>query len=173
MMCCKTLTIKELEKPPGVWCRHAVPGKGCGIYENRPQVCRSFYCHWMLNPHLGPEWKPDRAKFVLYGDAPSDGRQLIHVAVDPSFPDAWTKPPYLAAIKKWVTDGAEQDRLVLVLVQIAARFIGVLPDRVVELGKLDPQIPLALSRKRGPMGYIYEIRRGESVPDAKGLSELR
>jgi hypothetical protein len=171
MMCCKTPTIKELEKPPGVWCRHAVTGKGCGIYENRPPVCRSFYCHWMLNPHLGPEWKPDRAKFVLYGDAPSGGRQVIHVAVDPSFPDAWTKPPYFAAIKKWAADGAEQDRLLLVLVQIGARFIGVLPDRIVELGSLDPQVPLVLSRKRGPTGYTYEIRRSESVSDAKEPSD--
>ena len=36
MMCCKVPYIKEFEKPAGVWCRHAVPGKGCGIYESRP-----------------------------------------------------------------------------------------------------------------------------------------
>jgi hypothetical protein len=172
MMCCKTLAIKELEKPPGVWCRHAVTGKGCGIYENRPPVCQSFYCHWMLNPHLGPEWKPDKAKFVLYGDAPSGDRQLIHIAVDPNFPDAWMKPPFFAAIKKWVADGAARDQLLLVLVQIGARFIGVLPDRIVELGSLDPQIPLVLSRKRGPAGYTYEIRRREAVPDAKESSQF-
>jgi hypothetical protein len=170
MMCCKTLTIKELEKSPGVWCRHVVTGKGCGIYENRPSVCQSFYCHWMLNPHLGPEWKPDRAKFVLYGKAPQGDQQLIHVAVDPSFPNAWTKPPYFAAIKKWAVDGAERDRLVLVLVQIGARFIGVLPDRIVELGNIDPQVPMVLSRKRGPAGYTYEIKRSETAPEVCGIS---
>jgi hypothetical protein len=172
MMCCKVLRIEELEKPPGVWCRHAVTGKGCGIYESRPPVCQRFHCHWLLNPHLGPEWKPDRAKLVVYGDLPSGGRQLINVAVDPNFPNAWTKPPFFAAIKKWAVDGAEQDRLVLVLVQIGARFIGVLPDRIVELGNIDPQVPMVLSRKRGPTGYAYEIKRGETVPDAKDLSEL-
>jgi hypothetical protein len=166
MMCCKTLTIKEVEKPPGVWCRHAAPGKGCGIYESRPPVCRSFYCHWMLNPNLGPEWKPDKAKFVLYGDAPADGRQLLHIAVDPSFPNAWTKPPYFSTIKKWVADSVEQDRLLLVLVQVGPRFIGVLPDRIVELGNLDPRAPMILSRTSGPNGYAYEIKRAEGVPDA-------
>jgi hypothetical protein len=170
MMCCKTLTIKELEKPPGVWCRHAVTGKGCGIYESRPPVCRSFHCHWMLNPHLGTEWKPERAKFVLYGNAPHGDQQVIHVAVDPNFPDAWTKPPFFAAFKKWVADGAAQDRMVLVLVQIGARFIGVLPDRIAELGCIDPKVPLVLSRKRGPAGNTYEIRRGESALDTKELS---
>ena len=170
MMCCKTPSIKELEKPPGVWCRHAVAGKGCGIYQNRPAVCQTFYCHWMLNPHLGPEWKPDRAKFVLYGSAPSGGRQVIHIAVDPSFPNAWTKPPYFAEIKKWVRDGVEQDRLLLVLVQIGARSIGVLPDRIVELGNIDPQVPMVLSRKRGPAGYTYEIKRSETAPEVCGIS---
>jgi hypothetical protein len=161
MMCCKTPSIEELEKPSGVWCRHAVTGKGCGIYEDRPGVCRNFYCHWMLNPNLGPEWKPDRAKFVLYGDALSGSRPMIHIAVDPSFPNAWTKPPYFAAIKKWVADSVKQDRLLLVMVQISGRFIGILPDRIVELGKLDPKVPIILSRIPGPTGYAYEIRRAE------------
>lgn len=162
MMCCKTLTINELEKSAGVWCRHAVTGKGCGIYQDRPPVCQSFFCHWMLNPHLGSEWKPDRAKFVLYGRARSGGQQLIQVAVDPNFPNAWMKPPYFAAIKKWAVDAADQDRLLLVLVQIGPRFIGVLPDRIVELGNIDPQVPMVLSRISGPSGYAYEIRRAET-----------
>jgi hypothetical protein len=162
MMCCKTPTIKELDKPPGAWCRHAAAGKGCGIYADRPSVCRGFFCHWMLNPHLGPEWKPDRAKFVLYGERASGGPQSIHIAVDPSFPNAWTKPPYFAAIKKWAADGAEQNRPLLVLVQIGARFIGVLPDRIVELGNLDPDVPLVVSRIPGPKGYAYEIRHAET-----------
>jgi hypothetical protein len=114
MMCCKAPTIRdpELEKPPGAWCRHAVPGKGCGIYDHRPGLCRRFYCHWMLNPALGPEWKPDRAKFVLYGDALSTNR--IDIVVDPAFPNAWTKEPYFTAIKKWISDGIERDLIVLV-----------------------------------------------------------
>src|ERR1700730_953620 len=38
MMCCKLPLIEELNKPIDRWCRHAVPGKGCGIYTDRPPV---------------------------------------------------------------------------------------------------------------------------------------
>src|ERR1700719_447449 len=36
MMCCKVPAIEEFAKPPGVWCKHAVSGRGCGIYAERP-----------------------------------------------------------------------------------------------------------------------------------------
>ena len=64
MMCCKVPYIKEFEKPAGVWCKHAVAGKGCGIYESRPGSCQAFYCLWMQDASFGPEWKPEKSKFV-------------------------------------------------------------------------------------------------------------
>lgn len=159
MMCCKVPTIKdpELEKAPGVWCPHAVPGKGCGIYEHRPGSCRRFYCHWMLNPTLGPEWKPDRAKFVLYGDAPSTKR--IDIAVDPAFPNAWTKEPYFATIKKWINDGIERD--LIVLVQIGSRYVAVLPNRTVDLGTVDTTEKVSMKRTMGEKGLDYKIYIGD------------
>ena len=69
MLCCKVPYIEEFEKPPGVWCRHAAAGKGCTIYGSHPPACRAFYCHWMLDASFGPQWKPDRAKFVVYRPA--------------------------------------------------------------------------------------------------------
>ena len=63
-LCCKVIAVEDFAKPPGVWCRHCVRGKGCGIYETRPTDCRTFFCEWMLTPSLGPEWKPERAKFA-------------------------------------------------------------------------------------------------------------
>ena len=105
MMCCKVPAIEEFAKPPGVWCKHAVSGKGCGIYAERPGSCRAFYCLWMQDASFGPEWKPEKAKFVVY--VQRNGVNL-QVAVDPSFPNAWTKPPYQARIRQWVADGAER-----------------------------------------------------------------
>ncbi len=92
MMCCKVPYIKEFEKPAGVWCRHAVPGKGCNIYADRPAACRAFYCMWMQDASFGPEWKPEKAKFVVY--LQQNGIHL-QIGVDPNFPNAWTKPPLL------------------------------------------------------------------------------
>ena len=34
-LCCKVYALPELEKPPGVWCRHCTPGKGCAIHDFR------------------------------------------------------------------------------------------------------------------------------------------
>jgi hypothetical protein len=110
MMCCKVPAIEEFAKPPGVWCRHAVSGKGCNIYADRPRSCRAFYCAWMQDESFGPDWKPEKAKFVVYLQENSANLQ---VAVDPSFPNAWTRPPYYARIKKWAADGAADGRFVV------------------------------------------------------------
>jgi hypothetical protein len=152
MMCCKLLLIKELEKPAGQWCRHAAVGKGCGIYENRPPVCQRFHCLWMLDPRLGPEWKPEKAKFFLYPEREME--EVINVAVDPAFPDAWTKPPFLAAIKNWVLEGAELGRFVKV--HVGNRWFVVLPDRIVELGNI--RHDFVLKRKQSPTGRTIEVR---------------
>jgi len=103
MMCCKVPAIEEFAKPPGVWCRHAVSGKGCNIYPERPGSCRAFYCLWMQDASFGPEWKPEKAKFVVY--VQRNGVNL-QVAVDPNFPNAWSRPPYEVRIRQWVADGA-------------------------------------------------------------------
>ncbi|HEX4826999.1 MAG TPA: hypothetical protein VFV12_02145, partial [Xanthobacteraceae bacterium] len=49
----------------GQWCRHCKPGRGCRIYDARPQICRQFFCGWMVSATLGPEWKPERSKIIL------------------------------------------------------------------------------------------------------------
>ena len=63
----------QLQKPAWQWCTHCLIGKGCGIHAMRPFVCRGFYCEWMISKGLGPEWKPDRSRFLLARS--SDGLQ--------------------------------------------------------------------------------------------------
>jgi hypothetical protein len=159
MMCCKVPAIEEFAKPPGVWCRHAVSGKGCGIYAERPGSCRAFYCLWMQDDRFGPEWKPEKAKFVVY--VQQNGVNL-QVAVDPSFPNAWTRPPFAARIRKWVSDGAEHGQFVFV--RIGQRVIALLPDRDVDLGRVDSLDEIMVSRKPGPSGLAYdvEVKRGKA-----------
>jgi hypothetical protein len=161
MMCCKVPAIEELAKPPGVWCRHAVSGKGCAIYAERPGSCRAFYCQWMQDASFGPEWKPEKAKFVIY--VQQNGNNL-QVAVDPSFPNAWTKPPYVGLIRKWVAEGAERGRFVFV--RIGPRMIVLLPDRDVDLGRVDADDEIMVSRKPGPAGLVYdvEVKRAAAAP---------
>ena len=158
MMCCKLPLIKELEKPSDRWCRHAAIGKGCGIYQDRPPVCREFLCQWMLDPGLGSEWKPEKAKFILYRDREKE--EVLNVAVDPAFPDAWTKPPFHAAIKNWVLEGAERGRLVMV--RIGTRWIAVLPDRTVEFRNVEDEF--VLIRERGPTGRTIGVEVRPPLP---------
>jgi hypothetical protein len=69
-MCCQHLLIEALEKPAGVLCSHFKGG--CTIYEGRPNSCRGFHCGWLKSQRLapawrmGPEWRPDRAKFIMF-----------------------------------------------------------------------------------------------------------
>ncbi len=59
--CCKTHAVFEIDKSPGRWCEHCNIGKGCRIYDTRPEKCREFRCEW-LN---GYGERPDRTKIVL------------------------------------------------------------------------------------------------------------
>jgi hypothetical protein len=111
-MCCKIMRIDELAKPTGQWCTHCKPGRGCGIYPDRPQTCRVFHCLWITQAALGPEWRPDKCKMVLMAIA--GGRTVIKC--DPGFPQAWRKQPYYAHIRSWADRAGPQGGEVLVCV---------------------------------------------------------
>lgn len=97
-LCCKVLGITALQKPEGKWCQHCTPGVGCRMYEQRPDECRSFFCLWLVDPGLGPEWKPERSKFVLTASAEGN-RMDIHC--DPGYPHAWRREPYRQRVQEW------------------------------------------------------------------------
>ena len=131
-MCCKVFRIEEVEKVAGQWCRHVVPGRGCGIHATRPGICRTFFCHWLQNGTLGPEWKPERAKFLLYTE--NAGRRLV-VGTDPAAPAAWRKAPYYAMFKRWAAVNLGKGFQILVF--HGTRATAVLPDRDVALGTVN------------------------------------
>jgi hypothetical protein len=66
VMCCEWLDIETegLSKKAGVLCQHC-HGGGCGIYETRPVLCRTFFCGWRLIPKLGDDWRPDRSGVMI------------------------------------------------------------------------------------------------------------
>lgn len=75
--CCITLPIDQpqLRKPAGACCPHLVAG-GCGIYPDRPSVCRTYQCAWKLMTDLPDEARPDRCgvifTFFRWSDAQPD-----------------------------------------------------------------------------------------------------
>ncbi|MCU8055421.1 YkgJ family cysteine cluster protein [Shewanella sp. SM34] len=68
--CCVHLKIEEdsLKKSADVPCPHLQSGGGCGIYKDRPSVCRTWYCAWRVLGQLGDEWRPDRSGIILRFD---------------------------------------------------------------------------------------------------------
>ena len=147
-LCCKVIAVEDFEKAPGVWCRHCVRGKGCGIYETRPIDCRTFFCEWMLTPSLGPEWKQERAMFAL---VIGDGGHLT-VFVDPGFPGAWRASPYFDMLKRWSLDGVRASPPRVITVRVGTRVIVLLPDREIDAGQVGPDESVRLAA--GPGGQL-------------------
>ena len=128
-MCCKVIRVVELEKPAGVWCRHALPGRGCSIYADRPTPCQVFRCVWLHEPETPEALKPDRAKVVL---ASSETHLIAHC--DPADPTAWRREPMYSFLKRQTWPDADP-RPVLVL---AGRRIWLIAaDADHDLGEVD------------------------------------
>jgi hypothetical protein len=133
-LCCKAVAVAEIAKPGGVWCQHCVSGKRCTIYHSRYASCRTFYCEWMMQKGLGPEWKPDRAKFVLVN---TDASRHLTACVDPGYPSAWRRSPYYEQLRQWAVEGMQRfPDLHMVNAMIGNRCIVILPDRDVDIGIL-------------------------------------
>ena len=154
-LCCKVLSISELAKPAGQWCTHCRPGKGCGIYATRPFDCRGFYCEWMISKGLGPEWRPEQSKFVLFK---SNGGHRLTAHVDPGYPAAWRRSPYYENFKAWAVQAVQKTpEMDLVDVMIGEHVIVILPDREVDLGIVAANEFVRLQKKVTTAGEIIEV----------------
>jgi hypothetical protein len=115
-MCCKVYEVPVLSKPANRWCQHCKPGRGCGIWQERPQFCRDFHCRYIVDPNLGPKWRPDICKFVM--NYQPNG--TFAITCDPGARHAWRQEPYYIALKRmslqlleagitmYVTDGVSK-----------------------------------------------------------------
>lgn len=70
-VCCTSLRIEEPElmKKADVPCPHLSCERGCSIYNERPGVCRTWYCGWRILPFLKADMRPDRAGVLIRTDA--------------------------------------------------------------------------------------------------------
>lgn len=155
-LCCKVVGVAELSKPPGTWCPHCDRAKGCTIYETRPTDCRTFFCHWMLETGLGPDWKPERCKFALLSSAAG-----MTVFVDPGYPGAWKQAPYYQTFKRWAVAGLNKNPAHIISIRIGTRGIVVLPDRDVDLGAVAPDETIWLGPGPGGGVDVRKVKRTE------------
>jgi hypothetical protein len=105
------MAVEALDKPAGRWCLHCKPGRGCRIYDTRPDECRRYGCLWLTDPWFGEHWKPNRSKLVL--TMSEDG---IEIRCNSGFPGAWRKLPFRSEIARLAQAGEAEDVTVLVIV---------------------------------------------------------
>lgn len=130
-LCCKLTAIPELKKPAQRWCQHVDIGKGCTIYEDRPPVCRQFYCGWLIDERIGDDWRPrDIRMFVKFQS------KRIVLFVDKDRRDAWRKEPYLSQLRAWARAALPYDGEVLVL--DGSRTLRIFPDREIDVTAQHP-----------------------------------
>jgi hypothetical protein len=94
--CCKLLKVEAFNKPMQQWCEHCRIGRGCTIYDARPDDCRTFYCGWVLDGGIGDEWNPRHSKMVIKFE---NNRTLV--LVDKDRKGAWRKEPFNTLIRSW------------------------------------------------------------------------
>jgi Fe-S-cluster containining protein len=153
-LCCKVFDVPSLAKPMGKWCQHCTPGRGCGIHETRPQHCRAFHCAWMTESWLGPEWKPERSKFVLTIDHVT---HFLFAQVDPGSPNAWKAEPYYSQFKRWAEHATQNGKHVIIFHNRAATF--VLPEKDEPIGVIGPDERIITRRRETPYGPRFDVMK--------------
>jgi len=151
-LCCKVLVIGELNKPPGTWCSHCRPGKvGCAIYDQRPSECASFNCLWLTSAELDAAWQPLTAKIVVHLE---NAGNRVAVRVDPAFPMRWRDEPYYGRLKQWARYGV--DHRSQVVVYVGKNVTVVLPNKDIDLGRIEAGDYIMVQELRGPTGRDWK-----------------
>jgi hypothetical protein len=145
--------IPEIDKAPLTWCRHCEIGVGCKIYEERPGVCRSFYCRYMLTPSLGEHWKPSNCNMVLTFDRSS---KTLAIRVDPDHAKAWRQEPYFSEIKAWAAVAWHDNGQVIVWQGDVA--IAMLPHGEKVLGHVREDQGIMRTTVQGPTGKMFDAK---------------
>ena len=111
--CCKVLRIDapELQKPAGVWCPNCLPGKGCGIYDNRPAaICHDYKCLWLASQILPETARPEQLKVMFSMEPnplPERPGKVCAVARSLGGVDIFERPAVIAAIAAIIRAGID------------------------------------------------------------------
>lgn len=113
--CCTVFEVKDVSKAFGEPCKylgHTLFGKGCTIYEERPDACRHYICLW-LDSQRRPEvatmpesMKPEACKVVL-GWPWGEDRETLFVYPYPGHDNAWQRPPISLYLRSILAKGAK------------------------------------------------------------------
>lgn len=106
-LCCTVVPVELPSgvKPAGEKCRYLC-GRGCKIYERRPDPCRWWSCKWLFDPMTAELKRPDLSGYIVDPTldtvlAEGEPINVVQVWIDPKRPDAHRAPElrhYLQAV---------------------------------------------------------------------------
>ena len=99
-LCCKLIEVKPLKKPAGTWCQHCTK-HSCGIWEERPDICKTYDCLWRTTPEMSEDLRPSKCRVAF--EYHKEGVAIAHV--DKDRPHAWMTNPVKGAIIKLLRSG--------------------------------------------------------------------
>ena len=104
----------------------------------------------MTQDFLGPEWKPDKARFLLTMDPTT---RWLFAQVDPGAAQAWRKEPHYPQFKRWA---AASRRPVIVFVNQIATAVTATDETT--LGQIAPDERLVLRDAPGGRQIVAKIK---------------
>lgn len=77
-LCCELLNINSLkatkgniieaiiiDSPAGSLCEHCIEKKGCGVHEERPKICRDYFCAYAQQEDAPIQLRPDNCGIIF------------------------------------------------------------------------------------------------------------
>lgn len=107
-ICCEVLAIDEqqLNKPAGQICQHRAK-QGCGIYEQRPNICRQWFCMWRWFPFAN-NVRPDKSNILIsYENHPQLQHKIIIVRDLSDDGSALQQPGFEHIVQSMLEQGLE------------------------------------------------------------------
>ena len=151
-LCCKLLSIEEINKPRLKWCQFCDIGKGCKTYPDRPNSCKEFHCGYLISKDIEEFWKPENSKLIL--SYKPDVNTII-IFSDLGRLGAWRSEPFYSRIKAWAVEKVNNNGQVIVWQ--GKDVIVVLPDREENLGPIREDQLITIVKKQGQGTPVFAV----------------
>lgn len=143
-VCCRAPAIEPIAilprdnidpKPCGETCRHCISGGGCDRYDNRPNICRSYQCLWVLG--VLPEKHMPEDVGVCWTFQANDGGLLL-------MGHAFDLQPVLKDRRNMavISDFLQREGMVGVTIRTPKEAISFLPNGIAAHALIDQSDPL-------------------------------
>lgn len=98
-LCCLLLPVPGVKVGVNTNCKFCTDK--CSIHDNRPNICSTFDCEWLLKDEMSEDLKPNKCNVIFEHINDYSVLCLVHF----NDLDAWKREPVKSHIKKLNKDG--------------------------------------------------------------------